>query len=97
MCVCVCVYIYIYIHTHTQTLTFFFNILSIMVYHKILNIDLCAVQLELVVYPFHSTDKNLHLLIPYPTPSLSHSLSPPLPHLSNHQSVLYVLNSVSVS
>ena len=40
MFVCVCVYIYIYI---------FF---SITVYHRILNIVLCAIQEDLVIYPF---------------------------------------------
>ena len=55
---------YIYIHTHTLLHVFF----SIMIYQGILNTVPCAVQLDLVVYPFHSTGKNLHLLIPYPTP-----------------------------
>ena len=61
------IYIYIYIYTHILFVFF-----SIMVYHRILNIVLCAVQWDLLVYPFYIY-KNLHLLTPtsYPIPSSS--------------------------
>ena len=42
-----------YTHTHTHCVyTFFFILFSIMVYHRILNIILCALQQDLI-YPFY--------------------------------------------
>ena len=43
----ICIY---YIHTYMYILFIF---ISIMVYHKILNIVLCAMQQDLVFYPFY--------------------------------------------
>ena len=37
--VCICIVIYIYKHTHV-----IFRLFSIMVYHKIFNVVLCAIQ-----------------------------------------------------
>ena len=34
--------------------TSFFIFLSIMIYHRVLNIVLCAIQLDWVVFPFHA-------------------------------------------
>ena len=76
--------------THIYT----FKIFSIVVYHRILNIVLCAVQSNLVVYPFFVDMYNsLHLQtsIFHSTPSPS-----PLP-LGNLKSGLYVRESSSVS
>ena len=83
------IYIYIYIYTHTHTHTHIFTIaFAIMLYHRILNIVLCAIQQDLV-YPFYiqkltSAKPNLPL-----HPSLNS-----LP-CGKHQSVLYVCESVS--
>ena len=52
------IYIYIYIYTHTHTHTHFLILFSIMVYHRVLNIVLPAIQLDLVVY---SVYKSLHV------------------------------------
>ena len=76
------------IHIYTVFFKIFF---SIMVYHRILNIVPCAIQQDLVVYPFYiykltSADSNLPL----------HSSPNPRP-LDNHQSVVYVRDSVSIS
>ena len=45
VCVCVCIHIYMYI--------FFIKLFSIMIYHNILNIVPCAIQLDFVVYVFY--------------------------------------------
>ena len=48
-------YIYIYTYTHTHIYIYIyilFHILSIMVYHRVLNIVPCAIQEDLV-YPFY--------------------------------------------
>ena len=42
-----------YTHIYTHILTFSFIFFSIMVYHRILNIVPCAIQYDLVVYPFY--------------------------------------------
>ena len=80
-------FIYIYIYTHTYT--FFFTFVSIMVYHKILNIVPCAIEWDLVhpfyIYQFASANPKV-LIHPFPPPPLG-----------NHQSPLYVHSSVSVS
>ena len=62
-----------------------------MVYHRVMNIVLGAVKLDLVVYPayilsFASANSKLPI----------HSFPTPLP-LGNHKSILYVRGSVSVS
>ena len=62
-----------------------------MVYHRVMNIVLGAVKLDLVVYPayilsFASANSKLPI----------HSFPTPLP-LGNHKSILYVHGSVSVS
>ena len=44
VCVCVCVSVCIYIYTHIYTHIFFFRFLSIIIYYKILNIDICAIS-----------------------------------------------------
>ena len=49
-----------YTHTHTHTHTFKF--LSVMAYHRILNIVLCAIQQDLLF--IHSVYSSLHLLTP---------------------------------
>ena len=59
-----------------------------MVHHRILNIVLCARQKDLV-YPF--IYNSLYLL----TPTSHHPSSNPLP-LGNHESILYVCESVFV-
>ena len=46
--ICVYIYIYIYIYIYTYFLKIFF---SIMVYHRMWNIVLCALQEDLGVYP----------------------------------------------
>ena len=38
--------------THTHTHTLFFMFFFLMAYHRILNIVLCAIEENLVVYPF---------------------------------------------
>ena len=43
-------YVYIYTYTYTHSFKIFF---PIMVYHRILNIVLFAVQKDLVVYQFY--------------------------------------------
>ena len=69
--------------------TFFFIFFPSMVYQRILNIFLCAVWYNLVVYPFY-----IWLLTPaYPNLPPHFSLSP-LP-FGNPQSVLSVCDSVS--
>ena len=78
------VYIYIYTHTHTQ-----FHIFSIMVYHRILNMVLCAMQ-DLVV--IHSIYNSLHLVTP-----TSQSIPALVPSFLPTQSVLCVCESVSIS
>ena len=78
------IYMYIYIHTHTQ-----FHIFSIMFYHRILNIVLCAMQ-DLVV--IHSVYNSLYLVTP-----TSQSIPAPVPSSLTAQSVLCVCESVSIS
>ena len=62
------IYIYIYIYTHTHTHTFFFkNIIFHYGLSRILNIVPCAIQQDLVFYPFSiekltSANPNLPLL-----------------------------------
>ena len=70
-------YIYIlYTHTHIDnTHTLFFIFFSIMVYYKILMIVLCAVQHDLVIYPFSiewfaSANSKLSIHSPHPTSPL---------------------------
>ena len=68
---------------HTYML--FFILLSIMVYHRRLNIVPCSVQWDLVIYPFY-----LYQIAPGNSKSaLSHSLPSP----SNHKAVFYVCES----
>ena len=74
-----------YIHIHS------FTFFPLMVYPRIFNIVPCALQQDLVVYPSYikkltSTNPSLQL----------HPSTNALP-LGNHQSVLYVHDSVSVS
>ena len=58
-----------------QQHTFFLKFVSIMVYHRVLNIVPCAMQQDLVAYPFHVQQLNsLHLPIPN-----SHCIPPLLP------------------
>jgi len=67
----------------TYTLFLYF---SIMVYHRILNIVICAIQWTLVfIHPIYNS-------------LASHFIPPPtlLPPLGNHKSLLYVCESVSV-
>ena len=63
-----------------------------MVYHRILNIVVCALPCGILLF-IHSLYKSSHLLIP-----TAHSIppSPPAP-LGNHQLVLHVRDFVSVS
>ena len=70
--------------------TFFFIFFPSMVYQRILNIFLCAVQYNLVVYPFYIWLLTpAHLNLP---PHFSLNLLP----FGNPQSVLYVCDSVSL-
>ena len=46
MCVCVCVCVCVYAHIYMYI--FFIKLFSIMIYHNILNIVPCAIQLDLV-------------------------------------------------
>ena len=68
----------------------FYIFFSIVVYRKMLNIALCALQEGLVVLP--SIRRSLHLLTPASHSIPTHSLP-----LGNNQSALYVHDSVSVS
>ena len=80
MCVCVCVhshsFLYIYIYTHILFVFF-----STMIYHRMLNIVLCSIQYDLVVYS-SSVYSSLHLLI---RNSQAIPLPPSFP-LTNHKS-----------
>ena len=67
---------------------FFFTFFSIMVYHRILNMASCAVQEDLVIYPFFICQ--FSSAIPNSNPILPHSYP-----YGSHKSVLYVLDSVS--
>ena len=71
-------------------ITFFFIFISIIVYHRVLNIVPCATQQELIVYPFSikefaSANTKLPL---HPSPS---------PRLGNQKSVFYVCAFLSAS
>ena len=83
------IYVYIYIYTHTHIFMLFFLFFSIMVYHRIMNIILCAIQSDLVVHPFYIEE--------FPSASSKFSLYPmPLSFpLGNYKSVLYICESVS--
>ena len=85
---CVRAHILFCIYTHTHILFVFF---STMTYHRILNIVLCSIQCDLVVYP-SSVYSRLHLLIPS---SQSVPLPPSFP-LTNHKSFLHVSLSLSL-
>ena len=82
VCVCVCIY------THTHSFLYYFHRISNRFYHRILNRVLCAMQSYLVVYPSYiqklaSANPNLPV----------HPSHNPL-FLGNHQSVLYIHDSV---
>ena len=46
-------YVCVHTHTHTHTYVFFSILLSIMVYYNMLNIFLCSIHSDFVVYLFY--------------------------------------------
>ena len=77
--------------SHIDIYVPFLILSSVMIYHKRLDIVPCAMQQDLVAYPFECS--SLYLL----TPNSQYILLPTSTLLGNHKSVLYICNFLKVS